>query len=302
MPRTRIQSQQTLNIVGPGRLGMALALALAHRGYRVQSLVGRHSSSIRKSAKLLDAPAEVLVTKDLQGIPQADLLIIATPDDQIPSVVKNLVSLDLDTRKKPVALHTSGALSSEILAPLARCGWSTGSVHPLVSVSDPVQGASSFTGAFWCVEGDAKATKAARTIVKNLKGRTFTVPAAAKPLYHAAAVMTSGNVVALFDVAIDMLRECGLSRVEAKRVLLPLLQSSTRNLIDRDPSRALTGTFSRGDIATVEQHLAALSGKKLVEAAALYRLLGKKSLQLAEENGLESSVAKRIRKLMSDRL
>ena len=302
MPRPRIQSQSTLNIIGPGRLGMALALGLSHRGYRVQSLVGRHLRSIRRGANLLDAPAELLVTKDIQKMPQADLLIIATPDDQIASVVKTLASLKIDTRKKPIALHTSGALSSEILAPLARCGWSTGSIHPLVSVSDPIQGASSFPGAFWCVEGDVKAMSAARTIVKNLKGRTFTVPAEAKPLYHAAAVMTSGNVVALFDVAIDMLHECGLSRAQAKRVLLPLLQSATHNLIDRDPSRSLTGTFSRGDIATVEQHLGALSEKKLVEAAALYRLLGKKSLHLAEENGLETAVAQRIRKLMSDKL
>ena len=300
MPRPR--SQPTLNIIGPGRLGMALALALSDRGYRVRSIVGRRLSSIRRAANLLDAPAELLVIKDIQKMPQADLLIIATPDDQIASVVKTLASLNIDTRKRPIALHTSGALSSVVLTPLAGVGWVIGSMHPLVSVSDPAQGASSFSGAFWCVEGDAKALSAAKTIVKNLKGQTFTVPAAAKPLYHAAAVMTSGNVVALFDVAIDMLHECGLSRREAKRVLLPLLQSATHNLIDRDPSRSLTGTFSRGDIATVEQHLAALSGKKLVEAAALYRLLGKKSLHLAEENGLETSVAKRIRKLMSDKL
>ena len=281
---------------------MALALALAHQGYRVRSIVGRRLRSIRSVANLLDAPAELLVTKDIEKMPQANLLIIATPDDQIASVTKTLASLDIDTRKKPIALHTSGALSSEVLAPLARSGWSTGSIHPLVSVSDPVQGASSFSGAFWCVEGDRKAMSAAKTIVKNLKGRTFTVAPSAKPLYHAAAVMTSGSVIALFDVAIDMLHECGLSRREANRVLLPLLQSATHNLIDRDPSRSLTGTFSRGDIATVERHLAALSGKKLAEADALYRLLGKKSLQLAEQNGLHSAVAKRIRKLMSDKL
>ena len=288
MPRPRIPSPRTVNIVGPGRLGMALALALSQSGYRVRSIVGQRLRSVRRAATLLDAPAELLVTKDIQRMIQA--------------VVKTLTGLKIDTRKKPIALHTSGALSSEILEPLARSGWSTGSIHPLVSVSDPVEGASSFTGAFWCVEGDTKAMSAATTIVKKLKGRTFTVPAAAKPLYHAAAVMTSGNVVALFDVAVDMLHECGLSRREAKRVLLPLLQSATHNLIERTPSRALTGTFSRGDIATVEQHLTALSKRELTEARSLYGLLGKKSLHLAEENGLDSAIAKRIRKLMSDKL
>jgi predicted short-subunit dehydrogenase-like oxidoreductase (DUF2520 family) len=290
----------TVNIIGPGRLGMALGIALSLRGYTIRSLIGRRSPSIRKAAAMLDVSVDLLVTKDIGNLLPADLLIISTPDDQIASVVKAISTLIVEGRNKPFAFHTSGALSSEVLSPLFRKGWQTGSLHPLVSVSDPIEGAASFKGAFWCVEGEPKAVRMGKSIIRDLEGHSFSVPSSSKPLYHAAAVMTSGNVVALFDVAIEMLSRCGLKRNEAKRVLLPLLESTAQNVINRDPAKALTGTFSRGDIATVERHLAALSGKELLEARTLYRLLGMRSLALAEANGLDRTVVRRIAKKLKD--
>jgi predicted short-subunit dehydrogenase-like oxidoreductase (DUF2520 family) len=290
----------TLNIIGPGRLGMALGIALSLRGYTILSLIGRRISSVRKAAALLDVPVELLVTKDIGNVPPADVLIISTPDDQIASVVKAISVLKLKGRNRPVAIHTSGAISSEVLSPLSGRGWRTGSLHPLISVSEPMEGAASFKGAFWCVEGDSQAVRLGKSVIRDLQGHSFTLPSSSKPLYHAAAVMTSGNVVALFDVAIQMLSHGGLKRSEAKRVLLPLLESTAQNLINRDPAKALTGTFSRGDIATVERHLTALSGKELLEARTLYRLLGKRSLALAEANGLDQTVVRRIAKKLDD--
>jgi predicted short-subunit dehydrogenase-like oxidoreductase (DUF2520 family) len=81
-------------------------------------------------------------------------------------------------------------------------------------------------------------------------------------------------------------------------VLIPLLQSTMANLIKSSPSQALTGTFSRGDVSTVERHLKALAGKQLRDPRELYRLLGRKSLALAEEKGLDKSTARKIGKLL----
>jgi predicted short-subunit dehydrogenase-like oxidoreductase (DUF2520 family) len=110
--------------------------------------------------------------------------------------------------------------------------------------------------------------------------------------------MSSGNIVALFDTALDMLERSGLKRDRAHEVLIPLLQSTMTNLIKSSPSESLTGTFSRGDIATVERHLKALAGKQLRDARELYRLLGRKSLALAEEKALDKTTAKKIGKLL----
>lgn len=291
MSKRTLNKALTVVIIGPGRLGTALAIGLSQSGYHIQTLIGRRTSGLKKAAALLDAPVLLLAAKDTDKFAVSDLVIVATPDDAIPSVVSGL----LRRKVAGTVLHTSGALSSDVLSPLAAQGWAVGSIHPLVSVSDPVVGSRSFKGAFWCVEGERRALQISRRLVRDLEGHSFSIKSAAKPLYHAAAVMTSGHVVALFDVAIDMLVKCGLKHGEARRVLLPLLESTITNLTIKVPTKAMTGTFARGDQATVERHLDALSQKELADARSLYRLLGQRALVLAADNGLNREVVKRIR-------
>jgi len=282
------KQKSDVSIVGAGRLGTTLAVALAERGYTIRSLVARSVKSARKAASLLDADVQVLAAKDLRTLINADLFLITVPDDQIVRVVQELGEINAD--RKLTALHTSGALSSAVLAPLRERGWQTGSIHPLLSVS-AVHDAS-LEGAFWSVEGDSSALRLGKKIVRDLGGKSFSIRAEDKPLYHAAAVMVSGNVVALFDVALEMLAECGLDRKTARAVLLPLIASTVRNLETKTPEESLTGTFSRGDVETVKRHLAVL---KHNEVKDLYRILGMRSLELA---GLEEGLGRQIRKVL----
>jgi len=270
----RKRKQKTaVSIIGSGRLGTALGVALLHRGYSVESLVARRVRKARSAARLLDADVQVLAAKELGSLRPADVFLITVPDDQIASVAMEMSRLEFTA----TALHTSGALSSDVLAPLRERGWKTGSIHPLLSVSnagDPIE------GAFWSVEGDKPAMRIGKAIVRDLGGKSFFIRSGDKPLYHAAAVMVSGNVTALFDVALEMLSECGITRTTARNILLPLIASTVRNLETKDPAQALTGTFSRGDLETVKRHLAAL--KRNPDALELYRLLGKRSLKLTK--------------------
>lgn len=285
-----------VSIIGTGRLGTALALALAEQGYSIGALVARRRENARRAAALLDVPSRVLALKELADRPPSDLLLIATPDDQIPKVTESLARLNWDLDgKEPIVLHTSGALSSDVLAPLRKEDWSVGSLHPLASVSEPRAGARLLRGAFWCVEGDRRAVRLARSLVRDLDGKSLTISSENKPLYHAAAVMASGNVTALFDVAIEMLGQCGLNARQAQEALLPLLASAVRNLENLNPSRALTGTFARGDLETVKRHLRALEKNR--SALEIYKLLGRRSLDLAAPR-LDPAVVKRIRRLI----
>ena len=286
MPAKKRKEKPRVSIIGAGRLGTALAQALARHGYPVRSLVARQiknartaATLARKAATLSDGGTTSHSASQIGLLPQADLFLISTPDDQIASVAAKLGTLNHDS--KPVVLHTSGALSSEALAPLRAKGWNTGSVHPLISVSGPND---SIEGAFWSVEGEARAVRVARMLVRDLGGTSFSIRTADKPLYHAAAVMTSGNVTALFDVALEMLVECGLTRKTARRILQPLLASTVHNLETKDPAAALTGTFSRGDVETVKRHLAALKDHQLRDALKLYGLLGERSLKLTKKH------------------
>jgi predicted short-subunit dehydrogenase-like oxidoreductase (DUF2520 family) len=294
MPKTK----PSLTIIGAGRLGTAMAIALSSVGYPIHALVSRRRARLKHSARLLDEAVSLLVLEELRDVGQ--VVLITTPDDQLSSVAKHLSSINVDKRTTRVALHTSGALSSKVLSPLSDRGWRVGSIHPLVSVSEPQAGAQLLVSAFWCLEGDRQALQQAGNIVKDLRGHSFSIKSSAKPLYHAAAVMSSGNIMALFDTALDMLERSGLKRDRAHEVLIPLLQSTMVNLIKRSPSQALTGTFSRGDVSTVERHLKALDANQLRDARELYRLLGRKSLALAEEKGLDKTTARKIDKLLAE--
>lgn len=289
MPAKKRKEKPDVSIIGTGRLGTTLAVALEANGYSIRSLVARRAQSARRAATLLVRKAETLGASHLSSARLSNLVLITVPDDQIARVAAQLAALTYDPA--PTVLHTSGALSSEVLSPLRAKGWSTGSVHPLISVSDATD---SIEGAFWSVEGDARAVRIGKALVRDLGGTSFSIRTADKPLYHAAAVMTSGNVTALFDVALEMLVECGLTRKTARRILQPLLVSTVHNLETKDPADALTGTFSRGDIETVKRHVAALKDHELVEALQLYALLGKRSLKLTKNHPQITQILKSV--------
>ena len=289
----------SIAIIGTGRLGGALALALQRSGYPIVGLVASHLRKAEAVARMLRLAGNsisplALAAKDLERLPSSGIVLISTPDDEIEKLATRLAA-HAETR---TVLHTSGALSSAVLAPLARKGLYTGSLHPLVSVSESKAGADALAGAFFCVEGDPHAMRVARRIVRDLKGSAFSIPTGKKALYHAAAVIASPHTTALFDIAVNTLVTAGLDRKTARRVLIPLLESTVQNLKTSDPADALTGTFARGDLATVERHLKALAGKEHRQVLQVYRLLGLHALELAKTNGLDQKVINAIKKLL----
>jgi predicted short-subunit dehydrogenase-like oxidoreductase (DUF2520 family) len=288
----------SISIIGAGRLGTALAVALASRGYSIEAVVARRLHHARRAAALVSPAPRPLTDAQLNLLPPSDLLFITTPDDAIEQVAARLLlatsTKETSGNRGRTVLHTSGALSSNVLSGLRDAGFHVGSMHPLVSVSDAASGAESLRTAFYCVEGERAASRVARSLVRDLGGQSFSISARDKALYHAAAVMASGHVVALFDIAVEMLLRCGLNRARARAVLIPLLRSTLENLSAHEPARALTGTFARADVATVRHHLQALHRQNSRDALAAYRLLGQRSLRLAESSGADAMALKEV--------
>lgn len=303
MPRvaSKQRPKPTVTIVGSGRLGTALGRALALSGYQIQAVVSRRAAQARRAAAFVGPSTQALAANQLSLLPPSKIIVIATPDDEIAGTAERLAGLLKIPARGRAVLHTSGALSSyEVLSSLAGAGFHVGSLHPLVSVSDARTGSASLQGAFYCVEGDATATRVARAMVRELNGQSFHIHSNSKPLYHAAAVMASGHVVALFQLAMEMLAQCGLSPRSARRVLLPLLESTVKNLITTEPAQALTGTFARGDLVTVKRHLQALKSNGLADALAAYELLGRRALKLAKQNGVDPVVLRQMRQALDE--
>jgi predicted short-subunit dehydrogenase-like oxidoreductase (DUF2520 family) len=288
---------QSISIIGLGRLGGALAVALSRAGFPLENLVHRDASTANSLSTLLPSTTKLVPRTSLATSLRSDVILIATPDPQIAAVAD-----ELKGRLKPgaVVLHTSGSLSSEVLSALAGEGYSTGSIHPLISVSDAVSGADNFANAFFCVEGDEVAGKTARSIVEALGGRPFSIAPERKALYHAAAVVASGHLVALVDLAIEMLSKSGVQNDRAQEILLPLVSTTVGNLAASSPQRALTGSFARGDLEAVKRHLASIDSSGMPSSTRdVYLLLGERSLDLAAANGADVGKVQALREVIS---
>ncbi len=313
--KPQAKKKPRVSIIGAGRMGTALGLALKAAGYRIEVVVTKRPSHARRAANAIGGQTLGLSVQQMarlnstqfERLSSSSLILIATPDDAIAGAARTLATLfksnpaalgkGPDGRR--IALHTSGALSSEVLWPLQIAGFATGSLHPLVSISDSRSGASSLAQAFFSVEGEPAAVRVARSIVRDFGGQSFLIESRYKSLYHAAAVMASPHTVALLDIALEMLGRCGISPRRARRVLLPLMESTVANLSTQNPTRALTGTFLRGDVATVRRHLAAIESEKLRDALNAYVLLGQRSLSLARSRRSDRYGLKQIAEILA---
>ena len=153
-------AKPSVSIIGSGRLGGAFSIALSNLQYPVLALVARHARKAEKALQTIirkNPRAVALTPSNLEQLPVTKLIIISTPDDAILETVDRLAKTKANSGRGRTVLHTSGALSSSVLAPLAKVGFHTGSIHPLISSSEPATGARAFRGAFFCVEGDRQA-------------------------------------------------------------------------------------------------------------------------------------------------
>jgi predicted short-subunit dehydrogenase-like oxidoreductase (DUF2520 family) len=229
-------------------------------------VVTAHIATARRAAKVIDsgsfgAVLTQLLDKNseaLRRLTASDLIIIATPDSAIPAVVEKLVALfenkpGAASRKSRTALHTSGAISSQVLNPLRPAGFAVGIVSSARFRSGCEIRPEIFRASHFCVEGIARAVRVCANACHQLGGRSFTIKPDSKPLYHAAAVMTSGHVRLVRSGAIDAV-PVRLSARDAHACYWPLLRSTTTNLGEKDSTRALTGPYARGDFETARKH------------------------------------------------
>jgi predicted short-subunit dehydrogenase-like oxidoreductase (DUF2520 family) len=281
-------------IVGTGRLGLALGLAL-HRAGAVRALAFSGRVPSPPAHPLFDGPSPAAAYFADEAIPpDFDAVVVAVPDDALAEMAAALAKRGLPAAV-PI-LHTSGSRGAEVLAPLAAAGHPVGSVHPLAAVSDPVRGADRLRGAYWGVEGDAAAAGAAERIVRALDGHVLHVTAEGKALYHAAAVFASNYAVALLSVAEGVMVRGGADPANARAALAMLAGGAVRNVAEHGPSAALTGPIARGDAETVALHLSRLSA----DERAVYSVLGREALRLARAGGLDAAAADRLGRLLGE--
>ena len=149
--------------------------------------------------------------------------------------------------------HCSGALASGELAAATAAGAAVASAHPIRSFADPGAVAAAFAGT-WCgVEGDAAALAVLEPALLAIGAQPVPIDAAAKTLYHAAAVFASNYLVTVLDAALRAYQAAGIPEPVARQLVRPLVEESAANVFRLGAAPALSGPIARGDLATVDK-------------------------------------------------
>lgn len=273
-----------VGIIGAGRVGAGLALALTRVGREVR-LISRRPVRVPAPLSLTIAPDG----PDAEWVSGLEVLFLAVPDDRIHPVAQQLWGTRSIGPGQTV-LHCSGVLGQEALSALVPTRAALGSLHPLQTISDPEVAPERLKGAWAAVEGSPAAMEAAEDIARSLGMKPFRITAKQKILYHAGAVFASNYLVVVEAIAQRLLRHAGLSDEEAWAALSPLVRGTITNLLAAEPRSALTGPVVRGDTDTILRHLGALT----IDDARLYQMLGRAALELARKGGMDDKTAQKV--------
>jgi hypothetical protein len=193
------QSPRAIGLIGPGRAGVGLALALAQADYSV-FLHGRNKKSV---------PAPLKLTVGDGGKPpwisDVDVVVLTVRDDAITPLAASLANSGA-IAERHVVLHLSGAQGQEALGPLVTTRAALGSFHPLQTIVEPEQTPARLKGAWAAVEGMPRALEAGEQIATDLGMRPFRIATKSKAIYHAGAVFASNYLVVVGRAA---LAPCG---------------------------------------------------------------------------------------------
>lgn len=281
------------SLVGPGRVGSSLAHWLVERGAALAAVAGRPAGG--GAARLVAELGGEIATLATVGREAVDLLLIAVHDPALCEVAE----LVAPAARCNAALHTSGAASAAVLAPLAAAGVATGSFHPLKAFTHRAHALVEAEGLVFGIDGSHAAIALAERLAGAFGARAVPIPAELRRLYHLGATLAAGGVVTLLATAGSLARQLGL----ADAVVEGYCALARGALAAAEPSelcRAITGPVARGDGAAFEAALIDLEAR----ASALVPLvttLALATLDLLAAEKLDSPAHRELRAALTRR-
>jgi predicted short-subunit dehydrogenase-like oxidoreductase (DUF2520 family) len=257
-----------VGIISAGRVGTALGVALERADHVVVACSAVSAESRRRAAQRLP---DTLIRPTDEVAANSELLIVAVPDAELPSVVSGLAATGA-VKPGTIVAHTSGANGIAILEPLADLGCVPLAIHPAMTFTGADEDIARLADTcFGVTAADEIGYAIAQSLVLEIGGEPFGVREDARTLYHAALAHASNHVVTVVADALEALREAlwgaellGQETVGdapggiAERVIAPLARAALENTLQRGQA-ALTGPVARGDAPAVARHLAALA-------------------------------------------
>ena len=268
---------EAIGFIGAGRIATALATAMDRAGYRIAAVASRSPESAWSLAARIAgchaaaAPSEV--------IENCDLVFLTVPDDAIAPV-----AAALPWRKGQGAVHCSGAFSIDVLKSAQERGADIGGLHPFQTFPAGLDATEWLPGSTFAVEATGELADLLEEMVQTLGCHAVSVAAGDRPLYHAAAIVSCGFVIAMLEAACDLWERIGFTRKEALEGVLPLAWGTLRSVEALGTNDAATGPVMRADVGTVRKHLAALEERGST-VLPLYRQASLQLVAIARKRG-----------------
>lgn len=287
-------SNKRLALLGCGKAGLSLSLALKTAGWEVAGCLCITSKSAEQGAQWLACQ----ILHSVGEVPPGVVIVLGVPEGAFTEVDRRIAVEDQHLEGR-VILHLSGALPSRALEICRLRGASVGSFHPIMTLPDPLTGARRLRGATFAIEGRPAAVEVMRAMAQSLAGKSFILSPRGKTLYHAAAVMASNHVLTLLADSQDMLVKAGVDPASAHEAFHQLVDGTVENFYAGGAVAAITGPVERGDARTVKNHLQAL--KRWPQVRERYRVLALGALDLSRRRNPDRTEAyDALAKLLSE--
>ncbi|MEO5653641.1 MAG: DUF2520 domain-containing protein [Marmoricola sp.] len=238
-----------IGVVGAGRVGAVLSAALRAAGHEIVAAAGDSAASLHRIDTLLPG---VTVAKPTDVARSCDLLLLTVPDDMLENVISTLVGAGA-IRSGQVVCHTSGRHGLAVLASATAIGARPIAMHPAMTFTGTDLDLDRLKGCVFGVTAADPEREYAEGLVRDLAGIAMWVPEDKRTLYHAGLAHGANHLVTLVSQAMELLAASGAEDPAA--TLRPLLTAALDNALAGGDA-ALTGPIVRGDVRTVQAHLA----------------------------------------------
>lgn len=267
-----------IGIIGAGRVGGVLGLALEQAGHTITAVHAVSDASIARAEALLPN-APILDIPDI--LRRSEAVIFAVPDDVLEDLVSGLAAAG-HIQTGHLLVHTSGRYGTDVMRSAREHGAIPVAIHPAMTFTGTSLDVDRLHNTAFGITADPVVAPIAEALVVEMGGIPVAIPEAARPVYHAAMAHASNYLVTLTAQAQAMLASAGID--QASKLLGNLMSASLENALTNG-DQALTGPVSRGDSGTVAKHLETLKALEDAELYETYRAMAYATAHRAHSAG-----------------
>ena len=229
-------------IIGSGNVATVLGRLFKKNNHQVIQIISRHLENSKLLANELDCSYT-----NYDGVTDmsADFYLVSITDGVLFDLNKSF------SLGKKLIVHTAGSVTKDVLKDIST---NYGILYPFQSLRKEMEGIPEIP---LLVDGNTnEATTLIEDFAKTLSPVVKRTTDEERLRLHVAGVVVNNFTNHLYAVAEEF---CAKENVDF-RLLLPLIQETTRRLQHYAPKDVQTGPAKRNDVFTLDKHLRILSG------------------------------------------